>query len=275
MNEEHVLRLSQCIFHLVNLITMRPFYYAMFCLLLLFLLFQSCESYTADQCDIQQMKRREAFRRVRYSCEPQPEEYYFTGILNGKRICYYHGHNNYEARTSHWGRTHTTSNVLGPGTSILGAYKYLGFGIQPKLHHEVNRNLQPSLVIITPLVHADSSFRSIAKHYIVPGRLILRDHTIGETEGFDVVMEIPYRTDDMIPGNYIPVTAEASLGHQQNSRLEVVAWEYYQESGWDYYRITLDVECNLYGKDCYGKSSGLIYRLREGRLVMVVAAPDR
>lgn len=253
---------------------MRPFlplyYFSTFLVSLFFL--SGCEKIFTP-CEEQQMWRSEAFQQVRFSCEPQIEDFYFTGMINGKRVCYYNGYDDYEARTDLVNRTETAGPTLSPNTPPLSAAKYLAFGIQPRMGLE-DRNLMASLVISSPIVPADSSWSYVAKKYLLPGQLAVQNNTIGNEEGFNVSIKIPYRRAGMIPGHYIPVTAETAGGRQENSRLEVVEWETYSEFGWDYYRIVMEIECQLYGLDCYSQAADLRYRLTEGRLVMVVAVPE-
>ncbi|MBX2928823.1 MAG: hypothetical protein KF852_13390 [Saprospiraceae bacterium] len=253
---------------------MRPFlplyYFSTFLVSLFFL--SGCEK-ILDPCEEQLMNRSDAFHQVRFSCEPQIEDFYFTGMINGKRVCYYNGYDDYEARTGMWSRTVTDGPTLSPSTLPLSAARYLTFGIKPRKGLEDKKNLMASVVISSPAVPADSSWSYIAKKYLLPGQLALQNDMTGEKEGFNVSVEIPYRRAGSISGHFI-VTAETAGGRQENSRLEVVEWETYSEFGWDYYRIVLEIECQLYGRDCYSQAADLRYRLTEGRLVMVVAVPE-
>lgn len=254
---------------------MKPFPLYFFSTFLVSLFLSGCEKMLTP-CEEQQMWRSDAFHQVRFSCDPQIEDFYFTGLINGKRVCYYNGYGDYEARTGLWSRTVTDGPTLSPSSLPLSAAKYLTFGIKPRkgLLELGDQRLMEAVVISSPLVSADSSWSYIAKKYLLPGQLALQNDMTGEQEGFNVSIEIRYRRPGSIPGHYFHVSAETAGGRQENSRLEVVEWETYSEFGWDYYRIVLEIECQLYGRDCYSQAADLRYRLTEGRLVMVVAVPE-
>ncbi len=225
-----------------------------------------------DDCQEALLEQERTFNTIALDCSTSPVVGVasFTGLINGQRVCYYDGEQGYAAKTNHWVRSVTDGPVLNPNVPPRSAKRYITFGIMA-LRNRHDSDYHESIVISTPLCSVDSSWSAIARQYLKPGPLQLQNEKIGEHEGFNVLMEVPVFID--------PTTntfgAEVIGGKQDNSRLEIVELEYYEEFGWEYYRIVLEVECNLYMRTCRFNVPGRqAFRLTQGRLEMTVSVPQ-
>lgn len=215
----------------------------------------------------------DALKSVRFGCRERIENFYFTGYINGKKVCYYNGYDLYEARTDRWSQTVTEGPTLNPNVPPLSSGRFISIGVMPKFIGR-DRHLMDYIEIETPVFSSDSTWSAIARHSIKLGTLPLQSNQIGNREGFNVALIIPYYGPyDPLVTTGISATLGTSFGNQDNSRLEIIEIEQYEEFGWEYYHIVMEIECNLYHGG-YVESGTFYGRLTEGRLVMVVGVPQ-
>jgi hypothetical protein len=193
-------------------------------------------------------------------------------MLNGRKICYYNGQDNYFARTGEFVISRTSGPYLDPNdtASILNSAKYLNFGITHEVAH-----LQESLYFNTPLFPPETEWSEIAEESFKLGELPLLSNlprfedNYFNSKGFNIWLEIPYKSDLIDSHGFIASTIESRYGNQDNSHLEIVKLDKLDANGYLYYTIEMEFTCNLYHMQ--ESMEGEFYgRLEDGKLVMQV-----
>jgi hypothetical protein len=230
---------------------------------LIFFLLVSCKKSYFEQAAIEY---KDALSKVEFGCNEIEEKWYVSALLNGKKICYYNGQDNYFANTGEFVNTRTSGPYLDPKdtASILNSAKNLRFGITHELAH-----LQESLYFNTPLFPPETEWSEIAEESFKLGELPLLSNLPGvednyfNSKGFNITLNIPYKSNPNSNG-FTGYEIQSRNGSQDNSHLEIVKLDKLDANGYLYYNIEMEFECNLYHmQESYG-------RLEDGKLVMQV-----
>jgi len=238
-------------------------YYSLF-----FFLLVSCKK---SYLELDEIETKKALALVEFGCNEIEEKWYVSALLNGSKICYYDGQDNYFSSTGKFTISVTSGPYLDPKdtASILNSGKYLKFGITHELAH-----LQESLYFNTPLFPPETEWSEIAEESFKLGKLPLLSNLPGfddnyfNSKGFNILLEIPYKSDPNSHG-FVGVNIESRVGSQEDSHLEIVKLDKLDANGYLYYTIEMEFACNLYRAS--GLVAGEFYgRLEDGKLVMQV-----
>jgi hypothetical protein len=203
------------------------------------------------------------------SCEEQPAEYYFEGFINGEKICFQDGFDDYSMTYSRWvGVTSGTTIDLDPTNDIGAAWG--AFTIRPGFI-ESGPRLGKSpygaqyIEIYSPEFPVETSKKEILDELIQNEELTIFE----EEKTEDDKLASTYNFRWTIMGNEGTETAErhgfiqSSGGPQPNAYLRITELETEEYDDRVFYTMTLEMACDLYIGGIASRHYG---RLEDGKM---------
>jgi len=202
---------------------------------------------------------------AKFSCEEQVSDYYFEGVINGDKVCYHVGYDDYEMVL--WKSTGFTSGAtVDPNdpNSTGNAKTWGTFMIAPSVIWDENApwighypTSAQYFQIETPKLKADTDKKTIVEETIKLGDLALMEETARQNS-FNIKLIIVSSEDK---GLHAPL--QSFGGKQENSYLRVTEIETAENGSKIFYTVTFEFACDLYIAGDGGKKYG---RLEEGKM---------
>jgi len=198
---------------------------------------------------------------AKITCEEMPSEYYFEGFINGEKICFHEGFNNYYTQFSRWVGYNSGATVdLDPSDNTGAAWG--GFAIIPRAIESGPREGKipygaQYIEIYSPEFPIETSKQDILQELIEN-----QSFTIVEEEERNNSYDFRWmiRSDDET-GNYGRVYSFG--GPQPNAYLRITELETEEYDDRTYYTMTLEMACDLY----IGGIASMHYgRLEDGKM---------
>lgn len=196
-----------------------------------------------------------------FECQERASDYYFEGILNGDKVCYYVGYDDYE--TAFRKSTGITSGATIDPINPSGTTRTWGtFSIEPASY--AWKHLSQFFQIETPkFLNSDIEKDSIIRATIKLGDLSFVDED-NIDDVFNLKLMILSKTKDDDEGlNGQTISLQSLGGKQKNSYLKVTELETSEIGNKRFYSITFEFACDLY---IFGDSSKRYGRLEDGKM---------
>lgn len=195
-----------------------------------------------------------------FECVEQESDYFFEGTLNGERVCYHVGDDDYEMALRK--STGFTSGAFLDPSNPSGASRSWGtFSIEPADY--AWEHLSQFFQIETPkFSNTEIDKDSILKATIRLGDIPLIDET-NTGNFFNLKLMILSKADEDDEGlNGQTISLQTNGGKQENSFLKVTELEITENAGKRFYTITFEFSCDLY---TFGDGSIKYGRLEDGK----------
>lgn len=198
---------------------------------------------------------------AKITCEEQPSEYYFEGFINGEKICFHEGFDDYYARFSRWvGYTSGATTDVNP--SNVSGVAWGGFAILPRAIESGTQagkipNGAQFIEIYSPEFPIETS-----KEDILQALINNQSFTIVEEEERNTSYDFRWmiKSDDDT-GNYGRVYSFG--GPQPNAYLRITELETEEYDDRTFYTMTLEMACDLYIGGIASRHYG---RLEDGKM---------
>jgi hypothetical protein len=202
----------------------------------------------------------DALEASTFECEERITDYYFEGTLNGERVCYHVGYDDYEMALR---RTvgFTSGPLADPNNPGSTGRVWATFSMEPNLN--TWKHLSQFFQIETPkFTNTDIGKDSILRATIKVGDLPLANEEKSDSV-FNLQIVIFSKTGfENIEGGQT-ISLQTRGGIQKNSSFKVTELEISEVGSKRFYTITFEFACDLYafgdGKRKYG-------RLEDGKL---------
>ncbi len=196
-----------------------------------------------------------------FECEERESDYFFEGTLNGERVCYHVGYDDYEMvlRKS---TGFTSGALLDPDNPSVTSRTWATFSIEPADY--AWEHLSQFFQIETPkFSNLDIGKDSILKSTISLGKLPITDEA-NKGNNFNLKLMILSKSSEDDEGlNGQTISLQTSGGKQENSHLSVTELETKDIGAKRFYTITFEFSCDLYS---FGDGNKKYGRLEDGKM---------
>jgi hypothetical protein len=201
---------------------------------------------------------------VTFSCQEQVSDFFFEGFINGEKVCFHAGYDDYEMyfRKTTGITTGPTFNPDDPGSSNNGA-TWGTFSIQPT-NPKGFKHLDQLFQIETPKFEIGAGLDTIIPVTIKEGDLQIIDEAERKNSfnlKFVIVSKIGFEDKPGVQW----LSLQSYGGNQEGSFLRVTELETEEFGNKLNYTVTFEFECNLYiagsEDDKYGRLEDGILRM--------------
>lgn len=194
-----------------------------------------------------------------FECHERETDYFFEGTINGDKVCYHVGYDDYEMALRK--STGFISGAVVDPLNPSGTTRTWGtFSIEPISPWQ---HLDQFFQIETPkFINTSIEKDSIIRESIMLGDLPLADNIVSD-DGFNIKVVIWSKNgfEDSEGGQTLSL--QTAGGKQKNSTLKVTELETYEVGNKRFYTITFEFACDLYISGDGNKKYG---RLEDGKM---------
>jgi hypothetical protein len=199
---------------------------------------------------------------VTFDCQEQVSDFFFEGFINGEKVCFHAGYDDYEMylRRTTGITTGPTFNPDDPGSSDNGAT----WGVFSIERSRDWQHLEQLFQIETPKFEIGTELDTIIRESIKEGELPLIEEA-KRNKSFNLKFAIlsKYGFEGRQGGQLLPL--QSFGGRQDDNFLKVTELKIEESGNKLNYTVTFEFECNLY---IAGSEDDKYGRLEEGKLRM-------